>query len=113
MGDDKRGDRNLAKAEAARKLARFQQGVFWIVTERRLTKRRHYNLVFLHARRKTFPAFADIAAALQEVWPWGEMAPVSEATNRLEHKFPANLVEAAIWKVVGGSAAAGHLLGDV
>jgi hypothetical protein len=113
MEDDKRGDRNLAKAEAARKLARFQQGVFWIGTERRLTKRRHYNLVFLHARRKTFPAFADIAAALQEVWPWGEMAPVSEATNRLEHKFPANLVEAAIWKVVGDSAALGHLLVDL
>src|SRR6266545_2611367 len=113
MEDDKRGDRNLAKAEAARRLARFQQGVFWIGTERRLTKRRHYNLVFLHARRKTFPAFADIAAALQEVWPWGEMAPVSEVTSRLEHKFPANLVEAAIWKVVGDSAAQGHLLVDL
>jgi hypothetical protein len=113
MEDDKRGDRNLAKAEAARRLARFQQGVFWIGTERRLTKRRHYNLVILHARRKTFPAFADIAAALQEVWPWGEMAPISEVTSRLEHQFPANLVEAAIWKVVGDSAAQGHLLVDL
>src|SRR6266540_3117498 len=113
MEDDKRGDRNLAKAEAARRLARFQRGVFWIGTERRLTKRRHYNLVFLHARRRTFPAFADIAAALQEVWPWGEMATVSEVTSRLEHKFPANLVEAAIWKVVGDSAAQGHLLVDL
>jgi hypothetical protein len=113
MEDGKRGDRNLAKAEAARKLARFQQGVFWIGTERRLTKRRHYNLVFLHARRKTFPAFADIAAVLQEVWPWGDIAPVSEVTSRLEHKFPANLVEAAIWKVVGDSAAQGHLLVDL
>ncbi len=113
MEDDKRRDRNLAKAEAARRLARFQQGVFWIGTERRLTKRRHYNLVFLHARRKTFPAFADIAAALQKVWPWGEMAPVSEVTSRLEHKFPANLVEAAIWKVMGDSAAQGHLLVDL
>ena len=52
MEDDKRGDRNLAKAEAARRLARLQRGVFWIGTERRLSKRRHYNLVFLHARRK-------------------------------------------------------------
>src|SRR6266536_4548302 len=112
MEDDKRRDRNLAKAEAARRLACFQQGVFWIGTERRLTKRRHYNLVFLHARRKTFPAFADIAAALQEVWPWGEMAPVSEVTSGLEHKVPANLVDAAIWKVVGDSEAQGHLLVD-
>jgi len=49
MEDDKRSDRNLAKAEAARRLARLQRGVFWIGTERRLSKRRHYNLVFLHA----------------------------------------------------------------
>src|SRR6266536_5738619 len=62
MEDDKRGDRNLAKAEAARRLARLQEGVFWIGTERTLTKRRSFNLVFLHARRKTFPAFSDIAA---------------------------------------------------
>ena len=70
MEDDKRRDRNLAKAEAARRLARIQRGVFWIGTERTLTRQRHYNLVFLHARRKTFPAFAEIAEALQEIWPW-------------------------------------------
>ncbi len=113
MEDDKRGDRNLAKAEAARRLARFQQGTFWIGTERTLTKRRHYNLIFLHARRKAFPAFADIAAALQEVWPWGEMAPVCEVASRLSHQFPVDLVEAAIWKVVADSAAQGHLLVDL
>src|SRR5436853_5010902 len=113
MEDDKRSDRNLAKAEAARRLARLQRGVFWIGTERRLSKRRHDNLVFLHARRTTFPAFADMAAALHEVWPWGEVAAVGEVASRLEHKFPAHLVEAAIWKVVGDSAAQGHLLVDL
>ena len=113
MEDDKRGDRNLAKAEAARRLAHLQQGVFWIGTERRLSKRRHYNLVFLHARRKTFPAFADIAEALASVWPWGEMAEVAEVASRLSHQFPVDLVEAAIWKVVGDSAAQGHLLLDL
>src|SRR5438105_1873952 len=113
MEDDKRGDRNLAKAEAARRLARFQQGTFWVGTERTLTKRRYYNLVFLHARRKTFPAFADIAATLREAWPWGEMAEVAEVASRLEHQFPASLVEAAIWKVVGDAAAQGHLLVDL
>src|SRR6266581_3552729 len=110
MEDDKRGDRNLVKAEAARRLVYLQQGTFWIGTERTLTKRRHYNLVFLHARRKTFPAFADIAEALTSVWPWGEMAPVSEVGSRLSHQFPVDLVEAAIWKVVGDSAAQGHLV---
>src|SRR2546421_1329590 len=113
MEDDKRGDRNLAKAEAARRLACLQQGTFWIGTERTLTKRRHYNLVFLHARRKTFPAFADIAQAVHSVWPWGEMAPVSEVASRLSQQFPVDLVEATIWKVVADAAAARHLLLDL
>lgn len=113
MEDNKRKDRNLVKAEAARRLASLQQGTFWIGTERTLTKRRHYNLVFLHARRKTFPAFADIVEAVHSVWPWGEMAPVSEVVSRLAHQFPVDLVEAAIWKIVADSAAAGHLLLDL
>ena len=113
MEDDKRGDRNQARAEAARRLSRLHQGIFWIGTEKTLTRQRHYNLVFLHARRKTFAAFADIAAALQAVWPWGEMAPVCDVASRLEHEFPVDLVEAAIWKVVGDSAAQGHLLVDL
>src|SRR5713226_31169 len=113
MEDDKRRDRNLAKAEAARRLARLQRGVFWIGTERTLTRQRHYNLVFLHARRKTFPAFADIVSAVQEIWPWGEVAAVCEVESRLAQRWPVNLVEAAIWKLVGDSAAAGHLLVDL
>ncbi len=67
MEDDKRQDRNLAKAEAARRLARIQRGVYWIGTERTLSRLRHYNLVFLHARRQSFPAFAEIAVALQAI----------------------------------------------
>jgi hypothetical protein len=113
MEDDKRGDRNLAKAEAARRLARLRRGVFWIGTERTLTKQRHYNLVFLHARRKTFPAYAEIVLAVQEVWPWGEVASVEEVESRLTGQWPANLVEAAIWKLVGDGAAAGRLLVDL
>jgi transposase len=113
MEDDKRSDRNLAKAEAARRLAGLQQGVFWIGTERTLTRAHNYNLVFLHARRKTFSAFAEIAVALQEVWPWGEVATVEEVGSRLTGRWPANLVEAAIWKLVGDSAAQGHLLVDL
>jgi hypothetical protein len=113
MEDDKRSDRNLAKADAARRLAHIQRGIFWIGTERTLTKRRQYNLVYLHARRKNFPAFADIAIDLQKVWPVGEVASVEEIESRLAGKWPESLVEAAIWKVVGDSAAAGHLLVDL
>jgi hypothetical protein len=113
MEDDKRGDRNLAKAEAARRLAHLGQGVFWIGTEKTLTKFRHHNLVFLHVRRENFPAFADIASAVQEVWPWGEGAPVEEIARRLSQQWPPDLVEATIWKMVADSAAAGHLLVDL
>ena len=113
MEDDKRGDRNLVKAEAARRLARLQGGVFWVGTERTLTRAYNYNLVFLHARRKTFPVYAEIAASVQEIWPWGEVATVEEVEGRLTGKFPTNLVEATIWKVVADSAAAGHLLVDL
>src|SRR5438128_48175 len=103
---DYRGDRNLAKAEAARRLARLQRGVFWIGTERTLTRQRHYNLVFLHARRQRFPAFAEIARAVYALWPWGEVASVAEVASRLAHRWPATLVEAALWKVVADAAAA-------
>jgi transposase InsO family protein len=113
MEDDKRSDRNLAKAEAARRLAHIQGGVFWLGTEATLTKAQHYNLVYLHARRKSFPAFDDIAEALQEVWPAGDVASVEEIESRLAGRWPAKLVEAAIWKLVGDSAAAGHLLVDL
>ena len=113
MEDDKRQDRNLAKAEAARRLARIQRGVYWLGTERTLTRQRHYNLVFLHARRQTFPVFAEIATALQQVWPWGEVASVEEVESRLGQRWPAPLVEAAIWKVVADAAAGGHLLVDL
>ncbi len=113
MEDDKRNDRNRACAEAARRLARLQRGVFWIGTERTLTRFRHYNLVFLHARRQSFPAFADIAAALEEIWPWGEVAAVCEVASRFGQRWPANLVEAAIWKVVADATANGHLLVDL
>ncbi len=113
MEDDKLGDRNLAKAEAARRLVRMRGGVFWIGTEKTLTRARHYNLVFLHARRKAFPAFADISVAVQDVWPWGEVASVEEVEHRLAGQWPAALVEAAIWKLVADSAAAGHLLVDL
>ncbi len=109
MEDDKRQDRNLAKAEAARRLARIKLGVYWIGTERTLSLQRHYNLVFLQTRRQTFPVFAEIALALQEVWPWGEVASVEEVESRLGQRWPAALVEAALWKVVADAAAGGHL----
>ena len=94
-------------------MARLQRGTFWIGTERTLTRQRHYNLVFLHARRQTFPTFAEIALTLQEIWPWGEVESCEEIESRLAQRWPANLVEAAIWKIVADAAAQGHLLVDL
>lgn len=113
MEDDKRGDRNLAKAEAARRLARLQRGRYWIGTEKLLTQQRHYNLVFLHARRQSFPNFADIALAIQRVWPWGEVASVEEVESRLVGQWPGPQIEASLWKMVADAAARGHLLLDL
>ncbi len=113
MEDEKRRDRQQAKAEAARRLAHFQRGVYWLGTEQTLSRQRRYNLVALHARRQPFPTFAAIEAALREVWPWGEVACVEELRQRLPERWPAVEIEAAIWKVIGDAAARGHLLLDL
>ena len=113
MEDEKRQDRQQAKAEAARRLARARRGVYWIATEQQLPLQRHYNLVFLHARRQGFAAFTEIEASLYQVWPWGEVACIKDLVPRLAGRWQEALVEAAIWKVVADSAARGRLLVDL
>jgi len=63
LEQDKRRERNRAKAEAARKVAEQQAGVYWIGTEATLSRTRHANLVFLHARRQAFPAWSQLEEA--------------------------------------------------
>jgi hypothetical protein len=113
MEDEKRQDRQQAKAEAARRLARARRGVYWIATEQQLPLQRHYNLVFLHARRQGFAAFTEIEASLYQVWPWGEVACIKDLVPRLAGRWQEALVEAAIWKVVADNAARGRLLVDL
>ena len=113
MEDEKREARQQAKAEAARKLARRLGGVYWLATEQTLSFQQHYNFVSLHARRQSFPDFAAIETALHRVWPWGEVASVEEVVPRLEDRWSATLVEAAIWKILADAAACGHLLVDL
>lgn len=84
-----------------------------IGTEKLLTQQRHYNLVFFHARRQSFPNFVDIALAIQRVWPWGEVASVEEVESRLVGQWPVSQVEASLWKMVADAAARGHLLLDL
>src|SRR6266567_9108539 len=87
LEQDKRRERNRAKAEAARKVAEQQAGVYWIGTETTLSKTRHANLVFLHARRQAFPAWPELSEALQVIWPAGEVACVQEVVERLGERW--------------------------
>src|SRR5258707_593828 len=84
LEQDKRRERNRAKAEAARKVAQQQGGVYWIGTEATLSRRRHANLIFLHARRQSFPAWQELKEALHVVWPAGEVACVHPRCTRRE-----------------------------
>jgi hypothetical protein len=113
LEQDKRRERNRAKAEAARKVAEQLGGVYWIGTEATLSKTRHANLVFLHARRQTFPAWQELSEALQIVWPWGEVACVQEVVERLGERWSPAEKEAAAWKRCADAAACGHLLVDL
>ncbi len=113
LEQDKLRERNRAKAEAARKVAEQQGGVYWIATETTLSKTRHANLVFLHARRQTFPTWQELQEALLVVWPWGEAACVQEVVERLGERWPQAEREAAIWKRCADAAARGHLLVDL
>jgi transposase len=78
-----------------------------------LSRTRHANLVFLHARRLAFPAWSQLEEALQIIWPWGEAACVQELVERLGERWPQAEKEAAIWKQCAESAARGHLLVDL
>jgi len=113
MAQEKRRERHQAKAEAARKVADELGGVYWIGTEVTLLPQRHANLVFLHARRQPFPAFPELAEALQVVWPYGEAACVQEVVERLGERWSPAEKEAAVWKTCGDAAAGGHLLVDL
>src|SRR5215472_10660804 len=94
---EKRRERNQAKAEAARKVAEQQGGVYWIGTEASLLPKTHANLVFLHARRQPCPSFQALAEALQVVWPYGEAACVQEVIKRLGERWSKTEKEAAVW----------------
>ena len=105
LEQDKRRERHRAKAEAARKVAEQQGGVYWIGTEATLSRTRHANLVFLHARRQPFPTWPQLEEALQVIWPWGEAACVQELVGRLGERWPQAEREAAVWKRCAESAA--------
>lgn len=88
-------------------------GVYWIGTEEHLSLRRHHNLLYLHARRQSFPTYQEIADALRADWPWGDFRCVADWVRHLGSRWSDAEVEAAVWKLVSEAAAAGRLLVDL
>lgn len=111
--EEKSQGRAVAKAEAARQLAQLKAGVYWLGTDENLSTCRHYNLMYLHARRRTFSSFQEIAVTLFAHWPWGEIRTVNELLRLLGSQWSEGEVEAAVWKLAGDAAAAGRLLVDL
>jgi len=103
----------LVKAEAARRLAQIKGGEYWIGTEVNLCQRRHQNWLYLHARRQSFPTYADISSALLAQWPYGDMRTVSEVVRSFGPHWSTAEVETAVWKLVGDAAAEGRLRVDL
>ncbi len=111
--EEKRQGRAVAKAEAARRLAQIKGGVYWIGTEQNLCERRYQNLLYLHARRQSFPTYDEIVAIILAHWPWGEPRTVSDFVHLFGSRWTDAEVEAAVWKLVGDAAAQGRLLADL
>src|SRR5579875_2186200 len=110
---EKRKGQAVAKAEAAQRLAQLKGGVYWIGTDQNLSLRRHYNLLYLHARRQSFSTYEEIAATLRASWSWGEERSASEVIKCFGSRWSEAEVEAAFWKLAGDAAAQGHLLVDL
>src|SRR6266705_1985354 len=91
----------------------MKRGEYWIGTDENLSVPRHYNLLYLHARRQTFVTYDEITATLLKGWPWGEQRSVNELVHSFGPRWSETEVEAAVWKLAGDAAAEGRLLVDL
>jgi len=110
---EKRQGPALAKALAAQRLAQLNGGVYWIGTDENLSLRRHYNLLFLHARRHSFPTYDEIAPQILSAWPWGEIHTPLDFVHLFDGRWERGEIEATVWKIVADAAASGRLLSDL
>jgi hypothetical protein len=111
--EEKSQGQALAKAEAARRLAQIKGGLYWIGTDENLSELRHNNLLYLHARRRPFRTYEEIATTVLANWPYGEMCSIHEFVHLFGSHWSGSEVEAAVWKLVGDAAAEGRLLIDL
>jgi hypothetical protein len=113
LEERKRKGQELAKAEAARRLAGLRGGAFWIGTDKNLSDRWYQNLLYLHVRRETFRSFDNIAPVILAHWPWREERSVQDFIDQFASQWHEAEVEAAVWKIAGDAAAAGKLIVDL
>jgi transposase len=111
--DEKSQGQALAKAEAARRLAQLKGGVYWLGTDNNLSELRHNNLLYLHARRRPFQTYEEIATVILANWPYGEVRSVNEFVHLFGSRWSEVEVEATVWKLVGDATAEGRLLVDL
>ena len=88
------------------------EGLYWQGADDALPRRQHDNWVYLHARRRSFPTFPELAPAIRSLWQ-EDVLSVRELVRRLSAQWSDQEIEAAAWKIAGDAAAAGHLLADV
>ena len=111
--EEKSQGQALAKAEAARRLAQLKGGAYWIGTDDNLSELRHNNLLYLHARRRSFHTYEAIATTILANWPYGEARSIHEFVQIFGSRWSESEVEATVWKIVGDAAAEGRLLVDL
>jgi transposase len=111
--DEKSQGQALAKAEAAHRLAQLKGGVYWLGTDKNLSELRHNNLLYLHARRRPFQTYEEIAAVILASWPYGDLRSVNEFVHLFGSRWSDVEVEATVWKIVGEAQAEGRLLVDL
>ena len=111
--DEKSQGQALAKAEAARNLAQLKGGLYWIGTDRNLSLLRYNNLLYLHARRRPFRNYEEIAKVILANWPYGDVCSVNEFLHLFGSRWSEVEVEATVWKIVADATAEGRLLVDL
>lgn len=101
LATEKAKDQARAKAHAATRWAHAQGGAYWLGTEDLLAGQRHWNWLFLHAHRREFPSFSEIAEVLRPALDSGEPLSVTDAVERWGSRWSEAEVEAALWKIAG------------
>ena len=101
-----------AKAAAATAFVAGEGGEFWLGTDASITDRRFTNLQLLHAHRGPFEADPALIEALERGWLAARLS-IRQVVDSLGPAYSAELTEAAAWRFVAESCAAGRLLFDL